>query len=103
MIQCAACGCDITVRRKNQRYCRTCGYEAKKARQRKYDADRPYEFVRVAPVVRTPQPQRTVLRARTLADTPEIPSVMAARDSMLTGGAPAAGYAHAVRMVGVGI
>lgn len=105
---CAACGMMFTPQFKRQKYhgeaCRAIGKAQRNAVcKSKKVSDYVEARQALADLQRRPQPQRTVFRARSLAETPEIPAAMAARDSMLTGGAPQAGYAHAIGQVGVGI
>jgi len=79
--------------------CRTCLVRARNRRNRPVAKPLPVSVpVQPPRVARGPR-----LRDATLAATPDEPAANADRDAQLTGGAPAAGYAQAVRMVGVGI
>lgn len=114
LIQCAVCGCDVIAIQKTHKYCGPCRIKAARDRervrkQRNRDAYaytyRKYEPVEdaVKAPVRTRKVKAVNVRYATLAETPEVPAEHADRADQLTGGAPAAGYAQAVRMGGVGI
>lgn len=105
---CAACGMMFTPQFKRQKYhgeaCRAIGKAQRNAVcKSKKVSDYVEARQALADLQRKPQPQRSFERAATLAECDDVPAVAAARDSMLTGGAPQAGYAHAIGQVGVGI
>lgn len=104
---CAQCGdpLDPLALPAKKYCCRTCLVRARNRRNRPTHSATCYAAAEAAlNAIQVPKrPRRPVFRAATLAATPDEPAASMDRDDQLTGGAPAAGYAHAVRMVGVGI
>jgi hypothetical protein len=97
---CQHCGNGFVPRTLSQKYCDDeCAYGAALRKQRGRNRQRD---TTAGPLpVRTPQPQRTVLRARTLADTPDVPAVAAERGDYLTGAAAATMQAVSGSRIGV--
>jgi hypothetical protein len=97
---CQHCGDKFTPRTLSQKYCDDeCAHGAALRKQRGRNRQRD---TTAGPLpARTPQPQRTVPRARTLADTPDTPAITAERGDYLTGGAAATMQATSGGRIGV--
>jgi hypothetical protein len=104
---CAVCGVMFSPRYAHEKYhgpaCRAVGKALSNAAYDAQRGGREYAEAREALAVlqRTPQPQRTVLRARTLADTPDVPAITAERGDYVTGGAAATMQATSGGRIGV--
>ncbi len=111
METCAQCGIEFQPELTRQKYhSPACAAEAAhqkgKERDDKRAADRARwraEYRNTPPPVQPAVRRVPTLRARTLAETPDLPCDTAARGDMLTGAAPAANHGASVGLVSVGV
>ena len=103
MRQCPECNDPLDADAPNSKVycCRTCLVRARNKRNRPVRLTANIPVAAYTAPVRTPQPHRTVLRARTLADTPDVPAVAAERGDYLTGAAAATMQAVSGARIGV--
>lgn len=103
MKTCVNCPAQFDTTNPAAKYCETCRPLMKREKSRLATAKKRAEYRTYSPppVVRKPAPQRTVLRAPSLAACDDTPAVMAVRDSMLTGAAAATMQATSGGRIGV--